>query len=72
MLLHLLSQASSQKILLGDSFERKVDLFLLQPLSYSPGAVEDLVYDGVCITHIHEGLYIYFKQCIKFTCTCPS
>ena len=49
-----LSQARSQKILLGSAFEEKVDLLILQ---YSPGVVEEFIIVWcMLIAHIHEGL----------------
>ena len=49
-----LSQAHSQKILLGSAFEEKVDLLILQ---YSPGVVEEFIIVWcMLIAHIHEGL----------------
>ena len=48
-------QAHSQKILLGNAFEEKVDLSILYHSPW-PGAVEEIVIVGCMhIAHIHEG-----------------
>ena len=45
----LLCQARSQKIMVGGSFERNVDLFLWSySANHSPGAVDELIFYGVC------------------------
>ena len=42
-------QALSQKLMLGDSFEGNVDLFLWNhSANHSPGAVDELIFYGVC------------------------
>ena len=49
-----MKQARSQKVLLGNAFEEKVDLLILQ---YNLRAVEELIIVWcMLIVHIHEGL----------------
>ena len=62
-------QARSQKIMVGGSFKGNVDLFLWShSANHSPGAVDELMFSGVCKPTFIRAKYMNFKKYIVFTC----
>ena len=54
-------QAHSQKILLGVLLKEMymwTFSYCSHSANHSPGAVDELIFYGVCIVHIHEGLHV--------------
>ena len=53
----LVKQARSQKILLGVLLKEMWTFsYCSHSTNHSPGAVDELIFYGACIAHIHEGL----------------